>query len=153
MAHTVILAMVPLSWPNRTGPGVRISSCGVGWMFSGLLSSGLVGVRACPQDAASTTRTQHHPGPVIDAKAGSYGRGKTVYNRHRCWSADGTWAWVLAELRRGADTHEGPGWTVGLDLRVVRAHRHRAGAPRDRPRDLAGSAATSASADTRARVA
>ena len=30
-----------------------------------------------------------------------YGSWKTVYNRHRRWSADGTWEVVLAELQRG----------------------------------------------------
>jgi hypothetical protein len=31
---------------------------------------------------------------------GCYGCWQTVYDRHRRWSADGTWAAVLAELRR-----------------------------------------------------
>jgi transposase len=32
-----------------------------------------------------------------------YGPRKTVYNRHRRWSADQTWERVLHELRRDAD--------------------------------------------------
>ncbi len=38
-----------------------------------------------------------------------YGHWKTVYHRHRRWSADGTWAAVLDELRRGADLDFSPG--------------------------------------------
>lgn len=59
----------------------------------------------------------------------AYGHWKTVYNRHRRWSGDKTWSGVLDELRRDADQHEGPGWTVGIDSGVVRAHQHAAGAP------------------------
>ena len=44
---------------------------------------------------------------------GAYGNRKTVYNRHRRWSGDGTWERILDELRRGADQdqgqHEEPG--------------------------------------------
>ena len=37
----------------------------------------------------------------------NYGHWKTVYNRHRRWSADGTWERLLDELRRDADVVEG----------------------------------------------
>ena len=40
-----------------------------------------------------------------------YGHGKTVYNRHRRWSADGTWAGILDELRR-TPTVPSPGWAA-----------------------------------------
>jgi transposase len=63
-----------------------------------------------------------------------YGNWKTVYNRHRRWSGDGTWVRILDELRRDADHGEGPQWTVGIDAAVVRAHQHAAGA-RHRPPD------------------
>ena len=43
----------------------------------------------------------------------NYGPWKTVYNRHRRWSADGIWEEVLDELRRDADVGEGGEWTVG----------------------------------------
>ena len=59
-----------------------------------------------------------------------YGCWQTVYDRHRRWSADGTWAAVLDELRRGCDAAEGQGWTVAVDAGVVRAHQHAAGARR-----------------------
>ena len=66
-----------------------------------------------------------------------YGNWKTVYNRHRRWSGDGTWVDILDELRRGADEHEGAEWTVGVDAGVVRAHQHAAGARHAPPADIA----------------
>lgn len=65
----------------------------------------------------------------------SYGCWKTVYNRHRRWSADGTWARVLAELQRGCDLAEDR-WVVAVDSTVVRAHHHAAGARHEPPRDV-----------------
>src|SRR5258705_10359414 len=61
---------------------------------------------------------------------GEFGKWKTVYMRHRRWSADGTWERVLDELRRGCDQAEGREWTVGVDSLTARAHQHAAGAPR-----------------------
>ena len=66
-----------------------------------------------------------------------YGNWKTVYNRHRRWSADRSWARILDELRRDADREEGPEWTVGIDAGVVRAHQHAAGARQAPPGDVA----------------
>jgi len=66
-----------------------------------------------------------------------YGNWKTVYNRHRRWSADRSWARILDELRRGADGAEGVEWTVGVDGGVVRAHQHAAGARHAPPGDVA----------------
>ncbi|MFI9554205.1 IS5 family transposase [Nonomuraea endophytica] len=57
-----------------------------------------------------------------------YGRWKTVYNRHRRWSLDGTWERILDGLRAGCDEVEGEDWTVSADSTVVRAHQHAAGA-------------------------
>lgn len=65
-----------------------------------------------------------------------YGPWKTVYNRHRRWSGDGTWVEVLAELRRGADENEGPNWAVAVDAAIVRAHQHAAGARHKPPADI-----------------
>jgi transposase len=67
-----------------------------------------------------------------------FGNWKTVYNRHRRWSADGTWARIVAELRRGCDQGEGRAWTVAVDSTVVRAHQHAAGARRAAPADIGG---------------
>jgi len=64
-----------------------------------------------------------------------YGPWKTVYYRHRRWSADGTWERVLDGLRTGCDQGEGAG-TVGIDSTVVRAHQHAAGARRRPPADV-----------------
>jgi len=59
-----------------------------------------------------------------------YGNGKTVYNRHRRWSLDGTWAKILDRLRAGCDAAEAKDWTVGIDSAIARAHQHAAGARR-----------------------
>ena len=42
-----------------------------------------------------------------------YGHWKSVYNRHRRWSGDGTWEEILDDLRRDAGIAEGAEWTVG----------------------------------------
>jgi transposase len=59
-----------------------------------------------------------------------YGNWKTVYNRHRRWSLDGTWATILDGLRAGCDQTEGGDWTVSADSTINRAHQHAAGARR-----------------------
>jgi transposase len=51
-----------------------------------------------------------------------FGNWKTVYNRHRRWSGDGTWEEILDRLRAGCDEAEGEDWTVSADSAVVRAH-------------------------------
>lgn len=61
---------------------------------------------------------------------GEFGNWKTVYNRHRNWSLDGTWEKILDRLRAGCDDAEGKGWTVSADSSVARAHQHAAGARR-----------------------
>jgi transposase len=65
-----------------------------------------------------------------------YGNWKTVYGRHRRWSADGTWEMILGRLRAGCDERAGGGWTVAVDATVVRAHQHAAGARRQPPADV-----------------
>jgi len=65
-----------------------------------------------------------------------YGNSKTVYGRHRRWSADGTWENILGALRAGCDAGAGAGWTVAVDATVVRAHQHAAGARRRPPADV-----------------
>jgi transposase len=76
----------------------------------------------------------------------SYGCWKTVYNRHRRWSADGTWEQVLRELQRGCDVVEDR-WLVAIDSTVVRAHQHAAGARHEPPGDVAASVLATALAD------
>jgi transposase len=65
-----------------------------------------------------------------------FGRWKTVYNRHRRWSGDGTWEEILDRLRAGCDQGEGAEWTAAIDATVVRAHQHAAGARHRPPADV-----------------
>jgi transposase len=84
-----------------------------------------------------------------------YGPWQTVYERHRRWSADGTWQKILARLQIEADAadpdgalaraldleqqeRERPGaeWAVNIDSTSCRAHQHAAGARRRPPRDF-----------------
>jgi transposase len=71
-----------------------------------------------------------------------YGPWQTVYERHRRWSADGTWQHIADTLRIDADTgqprdsRDSPDWTVSADSTVVRAHQHAAGARHTPPRDI-----------------
>ena len=58
-----------------------------------------------------------------------YGNWKTVYNRHRRWSLDGTWERMLDDLRAGCDEAEDAEWTVGADSTINRAHQHAARSP------------------------
>ena len=60
---------------------------------------------------------------------------KTVCNRRRRWSLDGTWEKILDGLRAGCDEAEGSSWTVSADSTVARAHQHAAGARRARAAD------------------
>ena len=79
---------------------------------------------------------------------GAYGNWKTVYNRHRRWSGDGTWERILEELRRGADQDQGQQWAVGIDAAVVCAHQHAAGARLRAPRDIDAEVVASTVVDT-----
>jgi transposase len=65
-----------------------------------------------------------------------FGNWKTVDNRHRRWSGDGTGERVLDALRARCDEREGKAWTVAADATVVRAHQHAGVARRQPPRDI-----------------
>jgi len=65
-----------------------------------------------------------------------YGNWKTVYNRHRRWSADGTWEEILSGLRAGCDLEDDAPWVLGVDGTVIRAHHHAAGARHEPPKDV-----------------
>ena len=82
----------------------------------------------------------------------SFGHWKTIANRHRRWSGDGTLAGIRNELRRGADAAEGAQWTVGVDSGVVRAHQHAAGARRAAPADVPAEVVSTTALDTGGRV-
>ena len=80
-----------------------------------------------------------------------YGPWKTVYNRHRRWSADGTWERLLGELQRGSDTEQ-ERFDVGIDSTVIRAHQHAAGAAHTPPADVPAERLAVALESTRARA-
>lgn len=62
-----------------------------------------------------------------------YGSWKTVHERHRRWSADGTWERVLQRVQAEADAAGGIDWDVCVDSTSIRAHHHAAGARRAAP--------------------
>ncbi|MFC4327330.1 IS5 family transposase [Streptomyces andamanensis] len=71
-----------------------------------------------------------------------YGPWKTVYERFRRWSADGTWDRLLAHVQQHSDAVGAVDWTVVcVDSTAVRAHQHAAGARKggqDRPGEAIG---------------
>ncbi|MFF2384515.1 IS5 family transposase [Streptomyces sp. NPDC058108] len=63
-----------------------------------------------------------------------FGKWKTVYERHRRWSADGTWETILHTVQADADAEGRIDWSmVSVDSTSCRAHQHAAGARRDAP--------------------
>lgn len=65
-----------------------------------------------------------------------FGPWKTVYERHRLWSADGTWERLLQQVQAAADAAGDIDWDISVDSTIVRAHQHAAGARTDRRRPL-----------------
>ncbi len=64
-----------------------------------------------------------------------FGPWKTVYERHRRWSADGTWDEVFTAVLADADAEGRIDWSmVSVDSTSCRAHQHAAGALRRAPR-------------------
>lgn len=57
-----------------------------------------------------------------------FGPWKTVYERHRLWSADGTWERLLQHVQAAANVSGEIDWDVSVDSTIVRAHQHAAGA-------------------------
>jgi transposase len=57
-----------------------------------------------------------------------FGPWKTVYERHRLWSVDGTWKRLLQQVQAEADAVGEIDWDISVDSTVVRAHQHAAGA-------------------------
>jgi transposase len=70
-----------------------------------------------------------------------FGSWKTVYERHRLWSADGTWERLLQQVQAAADAAGEIDWDVSVDSTIVRAHQHAAGARTDPPSALASKGA------------
>lgn len=64
-----------------------------------------------------------------------FGSWKTAYERHRRWSADGTWDRIFAAVLADADAEGRIDWSmVNVDSTSCRAHQHVAGARRRMPR-------------------
>ncbi|MBZ4320159.1 IS5 family transposase [Streptomyces huiliensis] len=58
-----------------------------------------------------------------------FGKWKTCHDRHRRWSADGTWEKVLRAVQADADAEGRIDWSVvSVDSTVCRVHQHAAGA-------------------------
>ncbi|WP_435813016.1 IS5 family transposase [Streptomyces rochei] len=62
-----------------------------------------------------------------------FGPWKTVYERHRLWSADGTWERLLQQVQAAADAAGEIDWDISVDSTIVRAHQQAAGARRSAP--------------------
>ncbi|GGT84255.1 transposase [Streptomyces lateritius] len=62
-----------------------------------------------------------------------YGPWKTVYERHRRWSADGTWERLLQQVQAQAYAAGGIDWDVSVDSTSIRAHQQAAGARKAPP--------------------
>ncbi|MER5309879.1 IS5 family transposase [Streptomyces sp. NPDC002773] len=79
-----------------------------------------------------------------------FGPWKTVYERHRKWSADGTWERLLQQVQAAADAADEIDWDVSVDSTIVRAHQHAAGAqrPAARPRIKGGRVRRTPARDT-----
>ncbi len=76
-----------------------------------------------------------------------YGPWQTLYERHRRWSADGTWRRIPDELQTEADATDPDGalersldqqrkWAVNIDSAISRTHQHAAGARHCPPCDF-----------------
>ena len=61
-----------------------------------------------------------------------YGPWKTLHERLRRWTADGTWDRILAHAQTGQADAGKIEWVFSIDSSVVRAHQHAAGARRPR---------------------
>ncbi len=79
-----------------------------------------------------------------------FGKWKTVYERHRRWSADGTWDKIYAAVLADADTQGRIDWSmVSVDSTTCRAHQHAAGARKKPPRVPGKDARPGSTAPTR----
>ncbi|WP_326759183.1 IS5 family transposase [Streptomyces phaeochromogenes] len=64
-----------------------------------------------------------------------FGSWKTVHDRHRRWSADGTWERILRAVQADADAEGRIDWSmVSVDSTTCRAHQHSAGASTRAPK-------------------
>jgi transposase len=75
--------------------------------------------------------------PWRDLPGDRFGPWQTAYERHNRWSADGTWAQLLAAAQADADARGDLDWLVAADASLMRVHQHGATARR-----VGGNAAT-----------
>ena len=54
----------------------------------------------------------------------------SIYQRFSEWSADGTWARLLATVQTRAAARDEVEWTVSVDSTITRVHQHGATLPR-----------------------
>src|SRR4051794_40421521 len=59
-----------------------------------------------------------------------FGHWNSVYQRFSDWSADGTWARLLATVQDSAAARGEVEWTVSVDSTITRVHQHGATLPR-----------------------
>jgi transposase len=62
-----------------------------------------------------------------------FGPWKTVYERHRKWSADGTWERLFQQILAVADSEGEIDWEGSVDSTPTRAHQLAAGARKAPP--------------------
>ena len=60
-----------------------------------------------------------------------FGNWNSIYQRFAEWSAEGTWARLLATVQRAAAAQDEVEWTVSVGFTITRVHQHRATLPRD----------------------
>ncbi|WP_353051392.1 IS5 family transposase [Streptomyces sp. RTGN2] len=64
-----------------------------------------------------------------------FGKWKAVHDRHRRWSAGGTWGRILRAVQTDADAEGRIDWSmVSVDSTTCRAHQHAAGATTRAPK-------------------
>jgi hypothetical protein len=54
-----------------------------------------------------------------------FGPCKTVYERHRLWSADGTWEYLLQQIQAAADADGEVDWDISVDSTTARPSARR----------------------------
>lgn len=60
-----------------------------------------------------------------------FGHWNSIYQRFADWSADGTWARLLARVQGMAEADGEVEWTVSVDSTITRVHQHGGTLPRD----------------------
>jgi len=60
-----------------------------------------------------------------------FGHWNSIYQRFADWSADGTWARMLATVQSSAASAGAVDWTVSVDSTITRVHQHGATLTRD----------------------